>query len=552
MGKIGEGSVSPRAKRITPVLHANDINSTAPTMPDTPLPDAMKVYFREKYPIMLDGALMDACSQGHLLRQARESLATGKVDPDRLPAPILRETLEQILVPPHTPTTQAGLTPVGPGSARVWWDGAITDNVQDVIVHLDKPRSVLRFYDVTGLDPEAGRWHESFDVDIDLHDLGHTVSLWSNDRVYVVDLGYIYADGRFLRLARTNAVRIPRDKAGQPEDGGAGEARSVLRRHEIRDRALAPDQAARDWVAARADFAERDLEAEMVVHMLYRAFLREGPRALRRSPRIVRQGDAVLRQEFAQRQRRRHRAVAVDNNAATSVLVARLDAGTTLVAPRIRYLPAPMTAARSIASLGPDAFAWFQELLSAARSGTGAEVRRIRALPEPVEALPTLVRRMEPLEPAAISLLANPVFEAARNLRDGLSAMAPLAEDDLELVADVSDAFAVDSPERFGGHGDAMAAFGGAEAKRMAKAGVRITRMALTLEGRMRPGARLKVAGRLVHADAQGRFRLECVLTGKRASIPMRAGTSIEGEARSLINVDWERRAASDKRKVYQ
>ncbi len=86
----------------------------------------------------------------------------------------------------------------------------------------------------------------------------------------------------------------------------------------------------------------------------------------------------------------------------------------------------------------------------------------------------------------------------------------------------------------------------------MAKAGVRITRMALTLEGRMRPGARLKVAGKLVHADAEGRFRLECVLSGRKASIPMRAGVSVGGEARSLINVEWEKRSAREKCHVGQ
>jgi hypothetical protein len=89
---------------------------------------------------------------------------------------------------------------------------------------------------------------------------------------------------------------------------------------------------------------------------------------------------------------------------------------------------------------------------------------------------------------------------------------------------------------------DASEIFASAEAKRLAKAGVRVSRMSLTLEGRLRPGARLKVAGKLVHADADGNFCLECILSGRRTSIPMRAGTSISGEARSLISVDWSKR----------
>lgn len=542
------------------MLHANDENFYAFRDPDIVpesagqcVDDAVKTHFREKYPIMLDGALANRPVQGQLLKQARESLAAGAFDPDRLPAPILREVLEQIVAPSGAATTQAGLIPVGPGSARVWWDDSVLDNLQDILVHLDKPRAVLRFYDITGLGPEAGRWHETFDVDVDPDDLGRTVPLWCNDRVYVVDLGYVYADGRFLRLARTNAVRIPRDKTGQAEAAEEAVGQSILRRHDIRDSNLVPDQEAALWVAGRPDFPERDVETEMVVHMLYRAFLREGPRALRRSPRIVRRDEAVLHKEFAQRQHRRRRVLPT-GSAAPQVLLVRLDADAGTIPQRLRYQPAPAAAVSSLAVMDAGVFAWFEALLAAARSGSAVDTKPnlVLAEPVPVALEPALVRRMEPADPVSLSWPANPVFEAARHLRDDLAAMEPIGEDDLELVTDVSDAFMADSPERFGGQGDALPVFGGVEAKRMAKAGVRITRMALTLEGRMRPGARLKVAGRLVHADAEGRFRLECVLTGKRASIPMRAGTSIEGEARSLINVDWERRAAADKRKVYQ
>ncbi len=99
-----------------------------------------------------------------------------------------------------------------------------------------------------------------------------------------------------------------------------------------------------------------------------------------------------------------------------------------------------------------------------------------------------------------------------------------------------------------GNRGVSSRDFGGIESRRMAKAGVRVTRMALTIEGRMRPGARLKVGGKLVYADAAGNFRLECVLTGRRASIPLRAGLSVGGEASSVINVDWEKRAGREKK----
>ncbi|MCD8140442.1 MAG: DUF4912 domain-containing protein [Planctomycetaceae bacterium] len=515
--------------------------------------DELRAHFIHKYPMLLDGTLVERPSGASFLRQARESLANGRVANNFLPAPILREALEQLAVTPSTPAG-AGLVPINPTSARVWWDASLVDNLEDVLAQLDKPKAVLRFYDVTGLRPGDGRWHKSFDIDVDFAESGRTVPLWSSDRVYAVDLGYVHADGRFLRLARTNAVRLARDKAGDGDPTAV--ASSALRRHDGPDRSIAPDDAARDWAAARRDFPGRDYETELIVHMLYRAFLREGPRALRRAPRLIRRDDGILAREFAARQRHRHRRLAQPLTSA--VLIARLDdSPARLVVSPSRYQPV-RAVARVVPAVSPESFAWLQALLSAARRESAAVAKRPAALAQPAAAAETtpLVRRIEADEAIDVPAEANPVFAAARTLRDNLEAMQPVmagaGDLDSELAALSTDALTIAPAEKFATKGAGFTPFGGVEAKRMAKAGVRITRMALTLEGRMRPGARLKVAGRLVHADAQGKFRLEYVLTGKRASIPMRAGTSIEGEARSLINVDWEKRATSDKRKVYQ
>ncbi len=547
---MGEYTVLYGNEAISPLGHGAGVG-TAAAGPGAL--DDLRAHFIQKYPMLLDGTLVERPSGASLLRQARETLATGRVDRNFLPAPILRETLEQLAAVPSSPAG-AGLVPINPTTARVWWDSSLVDNLDDVLAQLDRPKAVLRFYDVTGLEPGDGRWHKSFDIDVDLAESGRTVPLWASDRVYAVDLGYVHADGRFLRLARTNAVRLPREKVG--DDDPAATASSALRRHDGPDRSIAPDDAARDWAAARRDFPARDYETELIVHMLYRAFLREGPRALRRAPRLIRRDDAVLAREFASRQRHRHRRLA--QPIPSAVLIARLDdSPARLVATSCRHQPV-----RAVAPVVPavpaEVFAWCGALLTAARNESRDVAKRPAALAQPAvaaEASP-LVRRMDADEAIDMPAEANPVFAAARTLRDNLEAMRPVmaGEPDLdsELAAFSSDTLTIAHSESIAAKASAFTPFGGVEAKRMAKAGVRITRMALTLEGRMRPGARLKVAGRLVHADAQGKFRLECVLTGKRASIPMRAGTSIEGEARSLINVDWEKRATSEKRKVYQ
>lgn len=521
-------------------------------------PEAIKRHFRDNCPTLLDGALTRHSGRRRFVRQARETLARGRVDPESLPTEILRETLDAVAAPEKTDGGKAGLVAIGPRHARIWWDQSILENLGDVLARLDNPRSVLRFYDVTGLAPESGRWNETFDIDVDLIDYGHTAHFMRSDRVFIVDLGYVHADGRFLRLARTNTAALPRENRGEADNGGT--ASCFLRPRNRREEAeLAPDAAAREWIANRPDSPGRDIEAELMVHMLYRAFLKEGPRALRRARILTRRDAATLEREYAERRRARERQagrLAKQRPAtASAFLVARLDPdrkpqANAAAGARRGLLPATAWRAQWAELAQDERFAWYNTLLAAAQAEQPGDAARERpALAEDSDVTPVdaeietnrdrLVRvvpldRLHPERTA--SLYSTPVFAAAKSLREKLAGM-PAQQRDRAGTANRADSG--NDPDRI---------FGGSEAKRMAKAGVRFTRMALTLEGRMRPGARLKVAGRLVHADKDGRFRLECVLSGKKASIPMRAGVSVEGEARSLINVEWEKRAVSERK----
>lgn len=514
-------------------------------LPDSRLPDVSDIsqelgrHFRENCPILLDGAPPLGSDAGFFVRQARESLIRGRVDPTLLPAAILRETLASIQTRPN-PATKAGLTAVGPRRARVWWDANLLDNLDDILAELDRPRPVLRFYDITGLDPKAERWHSMFDIDVELAEEGKSVEFWAADRLYLVDLGYLHADGRFIRLARTNTAELPREVCG--DAGCSGTARSNLRWRE-RVEAIRPDARAREWALSRPDGPERDVDAETVIHMLYRAFLLEGPRALRRSPLLLpRDGDA-LREEFRQRARlrRQPRASRPAKPVLPSLLIARLDARRPLAAADLRYPPVPAAARFStLPYLSAGHFALHQALLASARN---VEPRKETAAVTPAPNADGEPRRTALVQPlpadsdrSSLSFMATPVFEAAQSLRRQLRGLEPAApavdvEDESRRPARIRD-------------------FGGSESRRFAKAGVRFTRMALTLEGRMRPGAKLKVAGKLVYADADGNFRLECVLSGRKAAIPMRAGTSIGGEARGMINVEWEKLGAGERKKM--
>ncbi len=476
-------------------------------------------HFRSHFPVLVDGVLPRCSDQGHFIRQARESLARGKVNPGDLPAALLREVLESVKAKAK-PSTHAGLTAIGPRRARVWWDATVLDRVDDILASLDKPRLILRFFDCTGLDPQAGRWNESFDIDIAPTEKGKSVDFWAADRSYLVELGVLHADGRFVRLARTNLATLPRESAGT---GPAEMVMSNLVPNHTRFRPnIHPDAEARAWIESRPDTPLRDMEAETILHMLYRAFLIDGPRALRHAPLMVRRDARVLEQEFAQRARsRKPQLVQV---ATTPLLIARLDKSMPAQPVQLHYPPAvalaPMFAYASQAV--PLTFARTEALCALARMDT--PVLPIRT--EQPGKIPDsgLVTKVDPDE-IAVTTFAEPVFEAAASLRQRLSSMDPITKKQTRKPAARINRLGLD------------------EARAFAKAGVRIDRMALTLEGRMRPGARLKVAGKLVRADANGRFRLECVLTGGKAAIPMLAG----GDARSLINVEWENRPVRER-----
>lgn len=554
------------------------------------LTDDIKRHFQKNYPVMLDGALPRSGDQCNLLRQARESLARGRADGHRLASAIIREALETVRTGDgldDSAAVKAGFTAVGPKTGRIWWDKSILDNLDDVLSRLDRPRAVLRFYDVTGVDPHSERWNDSFDIDVQIGSQGQTVNFWSGDKAYIVDLGYIHADGRFLRLARTNLVHLPREGNGAADKGN--NARTLLKPGQKRiDPEIKPDGAARNWIAQRPDHEERDMDTELVVHMVYRSFLREGSRALRRAPKLFRRDPEALRKEFSQRQRARERMVSTgfSQTAAPVVLAARLDGGVAAAgtsAGRETYLPALLEdcgARRMNGQVDAGRFFWYGSLLREARKigmtqtlpgVSGSPVVRVETESENEDSGGLeLVEVMDGVNGAVAFMsgqAASSVFEAARNLRDDVvekAAAFDLSRDLSETAnenddpapgekhgGDVMGTFVARRHESESGGEEPVRLFGGAEAKRMAKAGVRITRMALTLEGKMRPGARLKVAGKLVRADADGCFRLECVLSGKRASIPMRAGASIGGEARSLISVEWEKRASREKKKVW-
>lgn len=496
--------------------------------------------FREKYPILLDGALPPNHDAGLFFRQARELLTRSRAEPDLPPPDILRETLDAVVSVPK-PSGKAGSVVVGPKSARVWWDSLLLEaNAGDILSGLTKPRPVLRFYDVTDCAPETAHWNSTFDIDVALGERGRTVDFWSANRVYTVELGLIHADGRFLRLARAGRFELPRDCRGTR--AVAERVLSALQpRADRPDPLIVPDEAAWEWAEGRADHADRDIEAELLIRMVYRAFLREGPRALRRALPPVRREGGVLAREFARRSRLRRQtdAAAHPSRSEAPVLLAlRLDAGARAPVAGLTYPPVPVAELRTWnrnflppqAEAAQAASPAKAAALAAGAEPTVAAVRREDAARPPLRR-PPLVQPLADAAGKALTEAAAPVFAAAESLRRRLSDLKPVpaAAPERAVVKEPAPE-SVQRPE-----------CGGSEAERFARGGIVFSRMVLTIEGRVRPGARLKVAGHPVQADADGNFRFECPLPGRKSRLPLRAHALSGEEMRGAVAFEWEK-----------
>jgi hypothetical protein len=111
-----------------------------------------------------------------------------------------------------TATRVAGIA-VNPYLLHVYWQvsGRDLEDAQGTLGEsAANARPVLRFYDISCILFDGTNAHRIFDVEVDLRTQKWNVPLWSDDKSYVIDLGYKASDGRFHQIARSNIVGVPR------------------------------------------------------------------------------------------------------------------------------------------------------------------------------------------------------------------------------------------------------------------------------------------------------------------------------------------------------
>jgi phosphate transport system substrate-binding protein len=131
------------------------------------------------------------------------AIATGAVGAVAVGAAAIRP------VPPAVETpSRVILTPRDCRHAYAYWE--VLQSTKDALKGQGGQKLMLRLYDVTGLeniDNQVPHDVKQFDCNEAEQDLHIPIAL--DDRDYIVELGYVTTEGRWLRLARSPRVRVP-------------------------------------------------------------------------------------------------------------------------------------------------------------------------------------------------------------------------------------------------------------------------------------------------------------------------------------------------------
>jgi len=110
---------------------------------------------------------------------------------------------------------------------------------QDALgAEMEGARAVLRLYDVSLIHFDGTNAHHTFDIDIGLEAHGWYVHLWSAEKSYCADLGFVARTGRFHAITRSNSVHTPRAGVSARDEERWMRVRFVRRRKPDPGRAL--------------------------------------------------------------------------------------------------------------------------------------------------------------------------------------------------------------------------------------------------------------------------------------------------------------------------
>jgi len=102
------------------------------------------------------------------------------------------------------------LTPRNSADAYAYWE--VSDEQKAAVRRQGGQKLKLRLYDVTGINLDTQSPHSVYEFDADELEHDRHLPVRTSDRDYLVEIGYVTEDGRWLKLARSEHVHVP---AGQ-------------------------------------------------------------------------------------------------------------------------------------------------------------------------------------------------------------------------------------------------------------------------------------------------------------------------------------------------
>ena len=103
---------------------------------------------------------------------------------------------------------------------------------------IDGARAILRMYDISLIHFDGTNAHQVFDIDIGLEARGWYIPIWTADKSYCADLGFLARTGRFHPISRSNVIHTPRATPSSRTDEQWMRVRFVRRRKPESTRAL--------------------------------------------------------------------------------------------------------------------------------------------------------------------------------------------------------------------------------------------------------------------------------------------------------------------------
>lgn len=116
-------------------------------------------------------------------------------------------------IPDHYGRTELVLMVMDPLHLFAYWEVTPESlrEAQDALgAEMDGARAVVRFYDISLIHFDGANAHHTFDIDIGLEARGWYVPVWTADKSYCADLGFVARTGRFHAIVRSNVIQTPR------------------------------------------------------------------------------------------------------------------------------------------------------------------------------------------------------------------------------------------------------------------------------------------------------------------------------------------------------